>query len=70
LFNLEQTKKQILSHYPQIQDIKIERKFPSQIYASVKERQEVANFNSADSVNYLIDGQGIVLNLPPKIKIY
>jgi len=58
LFNLDQAKKDILARYPQIQDIKIERQFPSKIYASVEERRGIAVF-SAGGKNYLIDDSGI-----------
>lgn len=58
LFNLEQAKKEMLAKYPQIQDIKIERKFPSKIYASVEERQGVAVFIDAKGSRSFVDTEG------------
>jgi len=58
LFNLDQAKKDILARYPQIQNIKIERQFPSKILASVEERRGVAVFDSGGK-KYLIDAAGI-----------
>ncbi|MFA6376489.1 MAG: FtsQ-type POTRA domain-containing protein, partial [Candidatus Paceibacterota bacterium] len=58
LFNLDQAKNDILARYPQIQNIKIERQFPSKIYASVEERRGIAVFN-AGGKSYLVDDGGI-----------
>lgn len=58
LFNLEQAKKEMLAKYPQIQDIKIERKFPSMIYASVEERRGVAVYSDASGARYSLDMEG------------
>lgn len=59
LFNIDQAKKELLVKFPQIQDIKIERQFPSKIYAAVEERRAVAVFSTSDGKQYLIDGDGI-----------
>jgi len=59
LFNLDRVKKEILAKYPQIQDIKIEREFPSKIFASLQERRGVAFLNNNNDKFYLIDGDGI-----------
>ena len=60
LFNLEQTKKELLAQFPQIQNIKIERQFPSKIFASVEERRGVAIFNAQNGKNYLLDSDGVI----------
>ena len=59
LFNLEQAKKEILAKYPQLQDIKIVRQFPSKIYASVEERRGVAVYVDSRGKRYSVDIQGI-----------
>jgi cell division septal protein FtsQ len=59
LFNLEQTKKEMLARFPQIQDVKIERQFPSKIIASVEERRGVAMFAGAAGKKFLVDSAGI-----------
>jgi cell division septal protein FtsQ len=58
LFDLEQAKKDLLARFPQAQDIKIERQFPSKIIASVQERRAVAIFNGNDK-RWLLDNDGI-----------
>jgi hypothetical protein len=60
LFNLDQTKKEILAKFPQIQDIKIKREFPSKIYASIEERRGVAVLAAGNGKRYLVDTDGIV----------
>jgi hypothetical protein len=59
LFNLEQTKKEILAKFPQVQDIKIVRQFPSRISASVEERRGVAVIVDGSGKRYSVDMQGI-----------
>jgi len=59
LLNLDQTKKELMEKFPQIQDIKIERKFPSKIYASIEERRGVAVFVDGNQKKYLVDSDGI-----------
>ncbi len=59
LLNLDQTKKELMAKFPQIQDIKIERQFPSKIYASIEERKGVAIFSAGNGKKYLIDGDGV-----------
>jgi len=59
LFNLDQAKKEILAKFPQVQDIKIVRQFPSKIYASVEERRGVAVYVDARGKRYSVDIQGI-----------
>jgi cell division septal protein FtsQ len=58
LFNLDQARQDILARFPQIGDIKIERQFPSKIYASIQERQGVAVFNGG-AIKFLVDDNGI-----------
>lgn len=58
LFNLDQAKKEILAKYPQIQDVKIERKFPSKIYALIEERQGVAVYVDAKGSKFSVDTEG------------
>lgn len=60
LLNLDQTKKELLDKFPQIQDIKIQRQFPSKIYASIEERRGVAIFVDGNGKYYSIDGDGII----------
>jgi len=57
LFNLDQTKKELLARMPQAQDIKIEREFPSRIIASVQERRAAAAFFSGGKF-YSLDETG------------
>lgn len=59
LFNLDQTRKDLLAHFPQIQDIKIERQFPSKILASVEERRGVAIYIDGAGKKFQIDDAGI-----------
>jgi cell division septal protein FtsQ len=65
LFNLDQAKKEILAKYPQIQDIKIERKFPSKIYASVEERRGVAEYVDSRGGHYSVDTEGFAFEEAP-----
>jgi len=58
LFNLDQTKKELLARLPQAQDIKIEREFPSKIIASVVERRAAAIFNAEGKI-YSLDESGV-----------
>lgn len=59
LFNLEQTKREILAKFPQVQDIRIVRQFPSKIYASVEERRGVAVFIDGGGRRFFVDMQGV-----------
>ena len=59
LFNMEQTKKELLARFPQVQNIKIERQFPSKIIASVEERSGVAIMGDGSGKKFLVDGNGI-----------
>lgn len=63
LFNIDQAKKDLLAQFPQIQDIKIERQFPSKIYAAVQERRAVAVFSTGQGKQYSIDGDGIAFEV-------
>jgi len=58
LFDLDQTKKELMAQFPQLQNIKIERQFPSKIIASVEERRAVAVFESGGK-RYSLDSDGI-----------
>jgi len=69
LFNLDQAKKELLARFPQIQDIKIERQFPSKIYAQVLERREVAVFKASGDKRYLVDGDGIAFEAAPEGRV-
>gem|GEM_PF-644046 len=59
LFNLDQTKKDLMARLPQVQDIVISREFPSKIIASVQERRAAAIF-SAGGKQYSLDESGLV----------
>jgi len=59
LFDMERTKKEILAKFPQVQDIKIERQFPSKISASVEERRGVAMVSGQSGAKYAVDIDGI-----------
>jgi len=58
LFNLDQTKRELLARLPQAQEIKIEREFPSKIIASVQERRAAAVFESQGKL-YSLDEAGV-----------
>ncbi|MCU0653372.1 MAG: FtsQ-type POTRA domain-containing protein [Candidatus Pacebacteria bacterium] len=58
LLNLDKTKKELMAKFPQIQDIKIERQFPSKIYASIEERRGVARLATGQK-SFLVDNDGI-----------
>lgn len=64
LFDTDQIKKDLLARFPQAQDIKIERQFPSKIIASVQERRETAIF-AANNGYYLVDNDGIAFEQTP-----
>ncbi len=58
LFDVEQAKKDLLARFPQAQNIKIEREFPSKIIASVEERRAVAQIAAAGKY-YNLDQDGV-----------
>lgn len=58
LFNLDQTKKDLMARLPQAQDIVISREFPSKIIASVQERRAAAVL-IADGKRYSLDESGL-----------
>lgn len=59
LFDAGKANKEILAKFPQIKDIKIERKFPGEILASVQEREPAAVLNWRDSQYFFIDETGV-----------
>jgi cell division septal protein FtsQ len=60
LFDLDRASREILSKFPQIQNINIQRKFPGEIYASLEERKPAATFNWRDSRYFSIDESGVI----------
>lgn len=58
LFDLKRAKDELMARFPQAQNITIERKFPSTIYASVQERQPIAVFE-AGGQKFFIDENGV-----------
>lgn len=60
LFDLDKANREILEKFPQIQNVKIERKFPGEIYASVQERKAAAIYAWRENKFYSIDETGVI----------
>lgn len=59
LFNIDQTKNDLMARLPQAQDIVISREFPSKIIASVQERRAAAVLIAGGN-RYSLDESGLV----------
>lgn len=59
LVNSKKITDDILSSFPQIAEVKIDRKFPDRLNLTMREREAVANFCDNDRC-FLIDKEGII----------
>jgi len=66
LFNINAAREELLKEFPQLADIKIERQFPSTIYAAIVERSPSAAIKNEKGDYYIVDDNGIFLKLYPK----
>lgn len=54
------TIKDVLTTFPKIKEVKVQRKFPQKVIVSVKERDPVAVFCDASEACFLIDDEGVI----------
>ncbi len=59
LFNINAAREELLKEFPQLADIKIERQFPSTIYAAIVERSPSAVIKNEKGDYYIVDDNGI-----------